>query len=91
MAEIQKESELENSVDFDIGEITQNVRQQGYAMTVGTFVPNQVGIAAPVINWDDEICATVTVVARIARDPEQRLAAAAQLRTFCKNLSAATR
>jgi DNA-binding IclR family transcriptional regulator len=90
-AEIQKESELENSVDFDIGEITQNVRQQGYAMTVGTFVPNQVGIAAPVINWDDEICATVTVVARIARDPEQRLAAAAQLRTFCKNLSAATR
>lgn len=91
IAEIQKESELENSVDFDIGEITQKVREQGYAMTVGTFVANQVGIAAPIINWDDEICASVTVVARIARDPEQRLAAASQLKAFCKNLSASMR
>src|SRR5262249_53532374 len=72
VAEIQKESELENPVDFDIGEITRKVREQGYAMTVGTFVPHYVGIAAPIINWDEEICAVVTVVARITRDPEQR-------------------
>ncbi len=90
-AEIQKESELENPVDVDVAEITRRVREQGYAMAIGTFVPHHVGIAAPVINWDDEICAAVTVVARIARDPEQRLAAAARLRIFCKNMSAATR
>jgi DNA-binding IclR family transcriptional regulator len=90
VAEIQKESELENPVDFDIAEITRKVRDQGYAITVGTFVPHHVGIAAPVINWDEEICASVTVVARITRDPDQRLAAA-QLTTFCKALSAATR
>jgi DNA-binding IclR family transcriptional regulator len=91
VAEIQKESELENPVDFDIGEITRKVREQGYAITVGSFVPHYVGIAAPVINWDEEICASVTIVARITRDPDQRLAAAAQLKTFCKALSAGIR
>jgi DNA-binding IclR family transcriptional regulator len=90
-AEIQKESELENSIDIDISEITRSVREQGYAMTLGTFVPHYVGISAPIINWDEEICAAVTVVARMTRDPDQRLSAAAQLRAFCKNLSAATR
>lgn len=90
-AEIKKESELENSIDFDIGEITRKVREQGYAMTLGTFVPHYVGIAAPIINWDEEICAAVTIVARLTREPDQHLSAAAQLRAFCKNLSAATR
>ena len=90
-AEVQRESELENSIDFDITEITRSVREQGYAMTLGTFVPHYVGIAAPIVNWDDEICAAVTIVARITRDADQRLSAAAQLKAFCKNLSAATR
>ena len=90
-AEIQRESELENSIDFDITEITRTVRDQGYAMTLGTFVPHYVGIAAPIINWDDEICAAVTIVARISRDQDQCLSAAAQLRGFCRNLSVATR
>ena len=90
-AEIQRESELENSIDFDVTEITRSVRDQGYAMTVGTFVPHYVGISAPIINWDEEICAAVTIVARITRDPDHRLSAAAQLKAFCKNLSAATR
>lgn len=90
-AEIQRESELEDSIDFDITEITRSVRDQGYAMTIGTFVPHYVGISAPIINWDEEICAAVTIVARVTRDPDHRLSAAAQLKAFCKNLSAATR
>ena len=90
-AEIQREGELENPVDVDIAAVTRMVREQGYAMTVGTFVPLYVGIAAPVINWDDEICAVVTVVSRTQRDPEQRLATAAQLSMFCKSMSAAMR
>ncbi len=90
-AEIQKESELENSIDFDVSEIIRTVREQGYAMTLGTFVPHYVGIAAPIINWDEEICAAVTIVARLTRDIDQRLSAAAQLSSFCRNLSAATK
>lgn len=89
--EMQKESELENSIDFNAAEIIRTVREQGYAMTLGTFVPEYVGISAPIINWDDEICAAVTIVARMTRDADQRLSAAAQLRAFCRNLSAATR
>ena len=90
-AELQKEAEFENAMEFDVAEITRAVREQGYAMTLGTFVPHYVGISAPIINWDDEICAAVTIVARMTRDPDQRLSAAAQLRAFCRNLSAATR
>jgi DNA-binding IclR family transcriptional regulator len=90
-AEIRKERELENPVEFDVAEIARTVREQGYAMTAGTFAPLHVAIAAPVINWDDEICAAVTVVTRANRDPEQRLAAAARLRMFCRTMSAATR
>jgi DNA-binding IclR family transcriptional regulator len=58
-------------------------------MTDGTFIPHYVGIAAPVINWDEEICAAVTLVARAARNPDQRHSAAAQLKMYCKNMSAA--
>lgn len=90
-AEMHKESELENSIEFNVADIIRTVREQGYAMTLGTFVPEYVGISAPIINWDDEICAAVTIVARMTRDPDQRLSAAAQLRAFCRNLSAATR
>jgi len=90
-AELQKEAELESSIEFNIADIARTVREQGYAITLGTFVPHYVGIAAPIINWDDEICAVVTIVARMTRDPDQRLSAAAQLKAFCRNLSAATR
>lgn len=90
-AEIRKESELETPMTFDLAEITRTVREQGYAMALGTFVPNYLGIAAPIINWDEEICAVVTVVGRLARDPERHLSAAVQLRTFCKTMSAVAR
>ncbi|HTN97886.1 MAG TPA: hypothetical protein VL101_13005, partial [Nordella sp.] len=65
-------------------------RERGYAMTLGTFVPQYLGICAPIVNWDEEICAAVTVVGRLTRDPEQRQAAALRLSAFCKALSAAT-
>jgi DNA-binding IclR family transcriptional regulator len=90
-AEIRSESVLEGPVGIDIAELVRKVREQGYAMTEGTFIPHHVGIAAPVINWDEEICAAVTVIARATRDPDRRLSAAAQLRMFCKNMSAAAR
>lgn len=90
-AEIQKESELENAVDFDVDGIIRSVRERGYAMTLGTFVPHYLGICAPIVNWDEEICAAVTVVGRLTRDPEQRQTAALRLSAFCKTLSAAMR
>ena len=90
-AEIRAESELEGLARVDIAEIVRQVREQGYAMMEAAFVPQSVGIAAPVINWDEEICATVTIIARATRNPDQRLSAAAQLRMFCKNMSAAAR
>jgi len=90
-AEIQKESELEDAIAFDVEGIIRTVREQGYAMALGTFVPNYIGICAPIVNWDEEICAAVTVVGRLTRDPEQRRAAAMRLTSFCKTLSAATR
>jgi DNA-binding IclR family transcriptional regulator len=91
MAEIRAERELEGSTAVDIAGIIREVREQGYAVGEGTFVPCYIGMAAPVINWDEEICAAVTVVARAPRDPDQRLSAAAQLVMFCKNMSAVAR
>jgi len=76
-AEIRAESELEGLVDIDTAEIIRKVREQGYAMKEAAFVPRSVGIAAPVINWDEEICAAVTVIARATRDPDQHRSAAA--------------
>jgi DNA-binding IclR family transcriptional regulator len=90
-AELRKESELEDPIEFDAARIIRAVREQGYAMVLGTYVPHYVGIAAPIINWDEEICAAVTVGGRKGRDPEQRLSAAARLAALCRNMSAATR
>jgi DNA-binding IclR family transcriptional regulator len=87
-AEVQAERELEAAVDIDVAEIIRKVREQGYAMAETAFVPHYIGIAAPVMNWDEEICAAVTVVARAIRDPGERLSAAVQLGMFCKNMSA---
>jgi DNA-binding IclR family transcriptional regulator len=90
-AEILKESEVENPVDIDVADIIRTVHEQGCAMSAGTFDPRYVGIAAPVINWDEEICAVVTVIGRVMRDPGHQLATATQLRTFCRNMSAVIR
>lgn len=89
--ELQKESELENAIEFNIDGITRTVREQGYALSLGTFIPDYLGICAPIVNWDEEICAAVTVVGRLTRDPEQRRLAALRLTGFCKTLSAAAR
>lgn len=88
-AELRKEADLEHPTAFDVAQIAREVREQGYAMALGTVVPDYVGIAAPVINWDEEICAAVTVFGRVTRDPQQRQSAAAQLGAFCKSMSAA--
>lgn len=89
-AEIRAESEVDGLSDVDVAEIVRKVRGQGYAMTDAAFVPHSIGIAAPVINWDEEICAVVTVIARATRDHDRHLSAAAQLRLFCENMSAAS-
>jgi DNA-binding IclR family transcriptional regulator len=89
-AELRTENEGEDLASVDVAELIRQVREQGHAMmAAATFVPHSVGIAAPVINWDEEICAVVTVIARATREPDQRLSAAAQLKMFCKSMSAA--
>src|SRR4029079_11026933 len=63
-AEVQAERELEAADDIDVAEIIRKGRDECYAMAETAFVPHYIGIAAPVMKWDEEICAAVTVVAR---------------------------
>ena len=63
------------------------IRAQGHATVDGRFIPGLVAAAAPVLDWQDEVQAAVTLVgtdpAAIAPDAP----AVARLRAFCGALS----
>ena len=59
----QQELRLQNKVAAHLDEIIQTVRKQQYAASRGFFLAGILGIAAPIFNLQNEIAASVSVVA----------------------------
>ena len=45
-----------------IAELARNIRERGYASVDGQFIPGLVAIAAPILDWQDEAQAAVTLI-----------------------------
>jgi len=70
-----------------VDELVQQIRARGYATVDGKFIPGLVAIAAPILDWQGEAQAVVTL---IGTDPDTIAAgssAAEQLVQFCGALS----
>lgn len=46
----------------ELRELTQSIRQTGYASVVGHFIPGLVAVAAPILDWQGEAQCVVTLV-----------------------------
>lgn len=69
--------------------LADDVRSQGYAHVAGDLIPGLAAIAAPVLNWQGEIEAAVTLIGTDRSMTHPDHAAVAVLRAFCKSLSVA--
>lgn len=70
-----------------IDALVRDIRQCGYAAVFGNFIPGLVAVAAPVLDWQGEAQAVVTLV---GTDPEMIADGSAAIRSlsaFCQALS----
>jgi DNA-binding IclR family transcriptional regulator len=80
------------AADFDfsregVQQLVSAIRSQGYASVDGRFIPGLVAIAAPILDWQDQAQAIVTL---IGTDPASIIATSAEvgeLIAFCRSRS----
>jgi len=72
-----------DAIDRLVGE----VREQGYAVCSGGVLPDQTGISAPLINWQNEASAAVTIVTRLSAHADALERSKQHLQAFCSRNS----
>ena len=86
--ELGSEFSADQQPPSEIRELTQDVRRLGYAVVDGRFIPGLCAVSAPIMNWQDEIEAAITL---IGTDPQliaPDAGAVKTLMTACSALSA---
>jgi DNA-binding IclR family transcriptional regulator len=63
--------------------LTAKVREDGYATVDGRFIPGLVAASAPILDWQDEAQAVVTLIGTNPKDIEPGSPAIAALTQFC--------
>lgn len=74
----------------DVGALAETIRAQGYASVEGRFIPGLVAIAAPILDWQAEAQAIVTLIGTDPAVAQPNSDAVKQLKAFCAKLSFAT-
>jgi DNA-binding IclR family transcriptional regulator len=72
---------------LDTRAIAEQVRGDGYAWVSGDLIPGLAAISAPVLNWQGEIEAAVTLIGTDVAIAEPDSAPVAALKSFCGRLS----
>jgi len=67
-----------------VAALAQGVRAQGYASVDGQFIPGLVAIAAPILDWQGQAQAVVTLVGVDPKAAHPGAPEVATLRAFCK-------
>ena len=78
--------------DFDISKsgaraIAADIRAQGHASVDGRYIPGLVAAAAPVLDWQGEAQAVVTLIGTQPENVAPESPPIAALRAFCKDHS----
>ena len=69
-------------------ELAEDVRRLGYASVDGRFIPGLCAVSAPIMNWQDEIEAAITLIGTDPQLIDPATGAIAELMTACSALSA---
>ena len=72
-----------DAIDRLVGE----VRERGYAVSRGGLLPDQTGISAPLLNWQNEASAAVTIVTRLSGHNDAQEKSRQHLLAFCSRNS----
>jgi DNA-binding IclR family transcriptional regulator len=84
----QERSRVQDPSRYDdaaIDELVRRVRASGHAVSHAGVVPDQTAVSAPILNWQDEASAAVTVVTR--RDASAVECSTRHLMAFCSSNS----
>ena len=81
------EQELANAVNADPLALQSVTRAQGYARTDGRFIPGLSAVSAPVLNWQGDIEAAITLVGTDARMIADESPELVRLLDFCRRHS----
>ena len=73
-----------------VAKMKEQVRAQGFAAVEGRFIPGLVAIAAPVLDWQEEVQAVVTLVGTDTGSILPGSDAVTALQTFCRQQSLRT-
>lgn len=88
-------SAKQNAAKFDDMELSKSgiqkyakqIRTSGFASVDGRFIPGLVAVSAPVLDWQQEAQAIVTLIGTDSRILDAKSDVLRPLITFCKNLS----
>ncbi len=73
--------------EINADELAEKVRSDGYAWVSGDFIPGLAAIAAPILNWQGHIEASVALIGTNPTIIKPGSAEVAALKSFCKSMS----
>ena len=82
--------ELDPSKPKDIDQLIEQIRANGYATVDGRFVPGLNGVSAPILNWQGEIEAAITLATADARVLDPKSGAIQHLLEACRDAAPQT-
>ena len=81
------EREMEGRPDTDIPALRETTRANGYASVAGDLIPGLAAIAAPVLDWQGEAQASITLIGTDPAILRPETGAIDQLKEVCRALS----
>jgi DNA-binding IclR family transcriptional regulator len=82
--------DLDPSKPKDIDQLIEQIRANGYAAVDGRFVPGLNGVSAPILNWQGEIEAAITLATADARVLDPKSGAIQHLLEACRDAAPQT-
>ncbi len=82
--------DLDPSKPKDVDQLIERIRANGYATVDGRFVPGLNGVSAPILNWQGEIEAAITLATADARVLDPKSGAIPRLLEACRDAAPQT-
>ena len=73
--------------EIDADKLAANIREAGFSWVTGDFIPGLAAIAAPILNWQGHIEASVALIGTDPKITDPSSPTVTALKEFCNNMS----
>ncbi|MFC3615397.1 IclR family transcriptional regulator [Lutimaribacter marinistellae] len=80
-------AQAQETTSDEVDALVKDIRRKGFASVEGLFIPGLVAMAAPILDWQDEAQAVVTLIGTDPRSIRESAQESVELVDYCRSIS----